>query len=207
MVHNIINEIAPYVTQRINEWNNFSQFPLKGELWEERLSYAFNDANFPNDWQPDGNHKPGIDFSLDNEPMSFSCKSAVLKNGVLSISSYRTTKYKTLAEKLDYHDSTEAKPFSHYAIVVRDMSNKKQVCIIIDKNYINAKELSWKESRSTRGKTKGNINGWGGTSNKLSMKIQKSMSDQFWYYLDWRELVASDMCTVVCEVEGPNVRL
>ena len=112
-----------------------------------------------------------------------------------------------LAEKLDYHDSTEAKPFSHYAIVVRDMSNKKQVCIIIDKNYINAKELSWKESRSTRGKTKGNINGWGGTSNKLSMKIQKSMSDQFWYYLDWRELVASDMCTVVCEVEGPNVRL
>jgi hypothetical protein len=68
-------------------------------------------------------------------PMSFSCKSAVLKNGVLSISSYRTTKYKTLAEKLDYHDSTEAKPFSHYAIVVRDMS------ILMLKSYLGKKAV------------------------------------------------------------------
>jgi hypothetical protein len=202
-----INKISKFIKNRINEWNNFSKFPLKGELWEERLSYAFDDAGISNNWVPDGNHKAGVDFSLNKHPFSYSCKSAVLKDGILTISSYRTTKYKTLKEKLDYHDSIDAKPFTHYAILVRDMDNKQQICIFIDKDYVNAKPLSWDESIAIRGKNKGKVNGWQGSNNLMHMKIQKSMSDQFWYYLKWDEMIKSGACIIACKVGGPNVRL
>lgn len=203
----IINKASTFIKNRINEWNDFSKFPLKGEMWEERLSLAFEDAGFPSDWEPDGNHKSGIDFSLINQPFSYSCKSAVLKNGILPISSYRTTKYKTLQEKLNYHDSPAAKPFTHYAILVRDMDNKQQVCIFIDKSYISAKSLTWQETLGVRGKNKGKVNGWKGSNNLMEMKIVKSMSDQFWYYLKWDEMIKSGACIVACKVGGPNVRL
>ena len=41
----------------------------------------------------------------------------------------------------------------------------------------------------------------------MEMKIQKSMSDQFWYYLKWDEMIKSGACVVACKVGGPNVRL
>jgi hypothetical protein len=207
MHQKIINQASSFIKNEINKWNNFSMFPLKGELWEERLANAFANAGIPNNWEPDGNHKPGIDFSLNAESFSYSCKSAVLKKGILTISSYRTTKYKTLSEKIDYHDSPAAKPFTHYAVLVRDIDNKQQVCIFIDKDYISAQSLSWQETIGTKGKNKGKVNGWTGTSDAVSMKIQKQMSDQFWYYINWDHMINSGACIVACKIGGPNVRL
>jgi len=207
MHQKIINQTAGFIKNQIIKWNSFSMFPLKGELWEERLANAFADAGISNDWKPDGNHKPGVDFGLDDKPFSYSCKSGVLKNGILSISSYRTTKYKTLSEKLDYHDSPTAKPFTHYAVLVRDMDNKEQVCIFIDKDYISAQSLSWHPTTSTKGKNKGKVNGWAGSSESITMKIQKSMSDQFWYYINWNDLINSGACVIACKIGGPNARV
>lgn len=192
----LIDKCVSSIKEQVILWNNFSRFPLKGEMWEERLSNGFANAGEPNDWEPDGNHTPGIDMSLDNSPFSFSNKSGVVKDGILTISSYRTTKFKTLQEKLDYHDSKKAKPFTHYAFIVRDSDDTTQTCVFVEKDYINAKSLSWKENYGQRGKGKGEHNGWSGKSKKIEMKIQISMSGQFWYYLNWEELINSDQCKV-----------
>ena len=201
MTNKIILSAKEQIRSQVEAWNNFSRFPLKGELWEERLSLGLAHAGHPTDWEPDGNHKPGVDLTIVGQEISFSCKSGKLKNGVLSISSYRTTKQKTLQEKLDYHDSKEAKPFSHYAVLVRTADDKKQICLIIEKDYINAKNLSWEMKLSTRGKNKGTPTGWSGSSKSIDMKIQKAMSDQFWYYLDWESLVTSDKATILFTIE------
>ena len=174
MTNKIILSAKEQIRSQVEAWNNFSRFPLKGELWEERLSLGLAHAGHPTDWEPDGNHKPGVDLTIVGQEISFSCKSGKLKNGVLSISSYRTTKQKTLQEKLDYHESKEAKPFSHYAVLVRTADDKKQICLIIEK----------------------------GSSKSIDMKIQKAMSDQFWYYLDWESLVTSDKAIILFTIEN-----
>lgn len=201
MLNKIITSTSDEIKAQVLAWNSFSSFPLKGELWEERLKLAFENAGYPTDWKPDGNHIPGVDFSLIDQDISFSCKSGKLKNGVLTISSYRTTKYKTLNEKLDYHDSKLAKPFSHYAVLVRDDDNKQQHCLIIEKSYISAKTLTWKQNVGSRGKSVGKLTGWTGSSDSVDMKIQKSMSDQFWYYLDWSAIENSDKAEILFTVQ------
>jgi len=201
MINETILKSSDKIKEQVEKWNSFSRFPLKGELWEERLSLGFKDNGHDNDWEPNGNHVPGIDFSLLQEDISFSCKSGKLEGGVLSISSYRTTKYPTLQEKLDYHDSEEAKPFTHYAVLVRDEENNQQHCLILEKSYISAKSLDWKENIGTRGKSKGKLTGWSGESKHVNMKIQKSMSDQFWYYLDWDTMKESAHAKILFTIQ------
>ena len=201
MINETILKSSNNIKEQVEKWNNFSSFPLKGELWEERLSLGFNDTGYDTDWEPNGNHVPGVDFSLPEEGISFSCKSGKLKNGVLSISSYRTTKYPTLQEKLDYHDSAEAKPFTHYAVLVRDEDNNQQHCLILDKSYISAKSLKWEENIGVRGKSAGKLTGWSGESENIEMKIQRSMSDQFWYYLDWSAVEESSQAKILFTIQ------
>lgn len=201
MINETILKSSSNIKKQVENWNGFSSFPLKGELWEERLSLGFKDTGYDTNWKPDGNHIPGVDFALLEEDVSFSCKSGKLKNGQLTISSYRTTKYPTLKEKLNYHDSIQAKPFTHYAVLVRDEDLKQQHCLILDKDYISAKSLKWKQNIGTTAKSAGKLTGWSGESKNVKMKIQKSMSDQFWYYLDWSAVKESGQSKILFTIQ------
>jgi len=193
----IAKKTSKEIEEQIKAWNSFSRLSLTGLLWEERLSVALKNKGFINDWSPEINHRPGKDWGLTEYPYSFSCKGAVIeKDGRLKISSYRTGKQKTLKEKLDYHEAPKQKNFSHYGLIIKKKRDPSlQMAAFIDKSCINAKNLKWTKRLDKNKKTV-----WEGHSPHIQMKIEPSMSDQFWYWLDWNELINSNLFYLACQV-------
>jgi hypothetical protein len=160
------------------------KFPIKGEIWEEISVAALEAAGMEVGWEA-GSHSSGADIWLSDLNEGISSKSGKITRTKstgkheLSISSYRTTKYPTLKEKLDFFDG-DGKNFKNYLVITREEDKKNKVrkysVVLIDATFVNASNLLWT----------GKGTGWNGqdTGSGVKMKIQRSMSDQFWIYLD-----------------------
>ena len=181
--------------ERFESYSGIIRYPIKGEVLEELLTQAFEAAGLVANWNM-GSHSPGSDISMvskNGHKISLSVKSALIK-GVhkkkMSISSFRTTKYKTLEEKLDYFDGP-GKNFDYYLVLARmeDKNEKRTgfreyILYLMESDFIQAKDMVWKEVSS----------GWQTErcKNGHDIKIQKAMSDQFWIYLNYGKLQEND---------------
>ena len=193
MNEEIKRKLAPALQGEIELYSGICRFPIKGELWEELTVNALEKIGIDTDWDP-GSHSPGADIMLSTLNEGISSKSGKItrtkRTGKqeLSISSYRTTRIKTLKEKINFFDG-EGKNFESYMVLSReeDEKEKRRIyrALLIDAKKVNAGSVEWIEQKT----------GWQGEDRKsgIKMKIQKSMSDQFWIYLDLNRFKAGDI--------------
>lgn len=130
-----------------------------------------------------GGHGPGMDISFLNDEYRLSVKSAKETANRLTISSFRTTTYDTLQEKLDYFDGS-GKNFNYYFVLSRiekkacksrPIGNRKYIARMIPADLVVAGNKQWYETNS----------GWAcEKTDGVTMRIQKKMSDQFWFDID-----------------------
>ena len=204
-------KLAPALQSEIEAYSGICRFPIKGELWEELTVNALENIGVDTDWDP-GSHSPGADIWLSTINKGISSKSGkityakTIGRRELSISSYRTTRMKTLKEKIDFFDG-EGKNFESYMVLAReeDEEGEKRIyrVLLIDAKKVNAGDVRWRKNINRKSKK---MTGWEGESEKsgIKMKIQKSMSDQFWIYLDLNKF---DGCDVLFETSIPYDKL
>jgi len=149
----------------------YPELSLKAEQFEALFAIATNA-----DWKP-YNHNPGSDMSTTLEGMlKPSLKSGIMKNEYLTISSHRTTKYKTLEDKLNFLSNTD---YDSYICLARpDNKVHNYKLVYFPKSLINFNNLVWEETKTK----KGEFNGWYATNENQTIKVSivKSMSHQVW---------------------------
>lgn len=154
----------------------YPKLSVKAEQFESLFASVTNAM-----WTPN-NHNNGEDMLTEidglNKP---SLKSGIIENDYLTISSHRTTKYKTLSEKIDFLKSRE---YDSYICLSRPDKNKphKYYLIYFSKSTIDYDSLKWINTYNKIG----DHSGWYGESHdkKIQVSIIKSMSDQVWVTLD-----------------------
>ena len=187
-----------------------SELNITGQIWEQLLHNVLKKHNIEQlEWNP-SSHKPGADISfiLNKKKINLSCKSGLInsigrkkdnKKNTYSFSSYRLTSYKDIYEK---HQQIICKnnQFEYYACIFRknNQSNFLQVCFIpsekIDFNLIKFQETATKGS-------------WLGSCSNFSAKIEESMSDQLWIYLEEDIINDKDVINFTIELDENLLKL
>lgn len=165
--------------------------PIKDVYLEDIWDQCIN----PNgsNWKPCG-HQSGADTKLENQEVSESYQNKsgqLLKNKTqVKISSHRTSKYKTLEDKVNF---ISEKHCDKYVLLSRDekewdKGNRIYYLMIFDSALFDFKSLTWTAKTITRGEKKGQENGsFVGTkeNGRFSAEIQSaSTSNQLWVTAD-----------------------
>lgn len=144
----------------------------KGELLEELISNALSDAGVDHEWEC-YSHNSAYDIKIGDTEVSVKTGS-VTKKGIMSISSFRTTKHKTINEKIIH--------------VEKNKSDVMILCPFIDDAYhvyvIDTKVLSL-TNRHWIEDAKGNFKS---IDNVVDASFTKSMSGQLWYKVNLEKL-------------------
>jgi len=155
----------------------YPNLPVKAENFESLISSVIGC-----EWKPN-NHNQNADIITEIDGLRRpSLKSGIIKNNTLTISSHRTTKYKTLQGKLNFLDN---RTYDSYLCLSRphesDIIHSYHL-IYFEKNLINFNSLNWHETINKHN----NHSGWEGHNDDKSIvvKIIKSMSDQVWITLN-----------------------
>jgi hypothetical protein len=167
--------------------NIYPKLPVKAEQFESLFSNAIG-----SEWNPN-NHNPNEDMITEIVGMEKpSLKSGIMKNGYLTISSHRTTTYKTLEDKIDFLNS---RGYDSYICLSRpdDGTIHNYKLLHFKKTLIKFDLLNWNNTYNK----KGNHTGWRGVSNdnNIEVNIIKSMSDQVWIKINM------DLITTIFDYE------
>jgi hypothetical protein len=166
----ILNDsVIKEIQRRIIKHHELYDSKVSSVLWEEILYKSFITNNLKSEWNM-GGHGVGTDVKC--EGVSISCKSGLIKGKKikkLNISSYRTTTFKTLEEKLNYLDKKHEDVI--FSLVY---DNQKYKIFVFQQPKIS--NLSWTETNG-QWKCVDKNNTWN------EFKISKKMSDQFWMNL------------------------
>ena len=178
----IIDEFGKAFEQRIYDYARCFGVKITDLTLEQLIVQAWRDRGYEPEWDA-GGHGPGKDIEIPELQLGFSVKSGKENSKKLTISSFRTTRFQTLKEKLDYFDNG-GKNFTHYFVLSRF---EKKVCKsrpigstiytarLIPADVVVAGDKDWQETTS----------GWASsTVNGVRLRIQKKMSDQFWFDIE-----------------------
>ena len=179
----MFDSLSPVIRKYLKKHHELYSCQCKAELWEEICSKSLIETGFGSDWRPDFNHKVGVDQVTDNG-IKISNKGGKIAddNSSVIISGSRLTKHKTLKDKLDFLSE------SHQDYVFCLATNNKEwlvglpryYFIVIDSQKLDYHNQEWKETYSTKGKSKGKHNGYICESDNFNARISNSMSDQLW---------------------------
>lgn len=151
----------------------YESIKIKSTYWEHILVASFEKTGHKNiEWEAES-HSQGVDVKVDG--ISISCKSGKkVKKNRFTFSSYRTTKYKTLEEKLEFLNDKKEDCF----LFLNSEKNHYDI-YHLDRDYFNFDEnnIKWEKTNS----------GWKGTG-KFDIKIVKAMSDQVWIEMPLSDL-------------------
>ena len=169
-----IERLGKELKSRIDDYHDMFTFPLKGELWEEVLSKSLKSIGVDNDWQPTGSHKSGSDMKVLQTGELISCKSGTIDNyGTLTLSGSRSTKYKTLDEKIDFFSNKQE---DLYALLAKPPGVSAGIpdyeFILFHTGLLDYRSLDWDKNKSGKAYVAENEH--------LSCRIQSSMSGQLW---------------------------
>ena len=127
----ILPKLVPVLEQQIRSYHTLFDLPLKAEWWEETLHRALGRIGFSTTWLPDNSHQVGMDMSIPQIANSrISCKSGAIINcrklgtQCVNFNGSRTTKQKTLAEKIKYLSLSKD---DYYVLLSRKPAPKKKV--------------------------------------------------------------------------------
>jgi hypothetical protein len=180
----LIDEIRRRISAHHQLYDNL---PVKAELWEHICHKVFGDEG----WKP-FNHSTNNDIRTNIEGMKVpSLKGGIIKDNILKFSSHRTTKHKSLEDKIKFLDSVEYDSFLFLARRDDGKIGEYVVCHMPSKTW-KYSELEW----SVNVNKKGFESGWSATSSdkKISLKIEKSMSHQLWIDVDM------SLVTIITEI-------
>lgn len=162
--------------------SQFSYIPIRAENWEEVLYVVFVHMFSKGRvfWNP-VSHAKGIDLivKLNGNILTISAKGGKITKGILSLSSYRLTRYKSLKEKLKFLKDN-AKGINVYLVCSREEKTneveykifKISAAKLIPPIFL--KSSNWSKNKE----------GWKFTQSKkvgFEAQIVKSMSHQLWY--------------------------
>ena len=162
--------IASAIEKRIKRYHEDFSLPLMAEQWEEVLTRSLRDVGLKPEWDNDRSHKVGEDI-YEESIGRISCKSGSLEKDSVKFNGSRTTRFKTLEEKLNFLSSSHDDVYFMLAKDKKDIKEKnfKYKVLVFPSSACKANSLRWEE-------TKG---GWKGTGD-FKATINRSMSDQLW---------------------------
>jgi hypothetical protein len=175
----ITDKVLDDIQRRIYaHYEVYPEININSILWECILAYALRTEYSSVIWTP-GSHKKGEDINCNG--VRISCKAGKItklkSNPVISISSHRTTRFKTLDEKLNFLSQ------KHEDVVysLSSMDNTYRLTIFTPPDV---NQFDWHEmSKKWRGVDKlGNI-----------LDITKSMSDQYWMKLVYAHMKYNEL--------------
>lgn len=174
------DSLVPHLEYRLKEHHKLYYSKCKAEYLEEHFAYSLKETDYGTDWKPDFSHQIGKDQTTDSgERYSNKSGTYILKNKHLIINGSRTTKYKTIEDKLDFLSTKHEDYICSMATTNEKVWNGKYYFIVVNSEKLNYQEQNWVEKYGVR-KNKGQLSGWGCTSDYYSAKITESMSGQLW---------------------------
>jgi hypothetical protein len=168
------------IKTKLKQHHELYRFPVKAELWEDIFDQVINSGSLGWDM---GNHNVGTDVVSKSDGIRYQNKAGNidLKNGTITWSGHRTTKHKTIEEKISFISENHC---DKYVMLARNSKEwergiKKYYLLTFDSSLIDYSKLEWNEYVSKDGDK---IAGWSGKNENLpySAKITKTMSDQLW---------------------------
>ena len=165
-----IKNIGSAIEKRIKRYHEDFSLPLMAEQWEELLTRALRDEGFSPEWENDRSHKVGEDI-YEESIGRISCKSGSLEKGSVKFNGSRTTRFKTLEEKLEFLSSSHDDYYFMLAKDKKDIKEKnfKYKVLVFPSTACKVNTLKWEETKS----------GWKGTGDFKAV-ISRAMSDQLW---------------------------
>ena len=160
---------------KLEQYHNlFPDNMLSGEHLESLFKQCFlKNKEIKHIEHEEGSHKKHdyIIRKKDNSSLKISIKSGVIKNNILTQSSYRTTTYATIREKLDYINQ------NHYDfqlnLAKKDpwKKTKEYVLMLFKEEQFKLNDINFLEYKKC----------WTGQNENFVVNINKSQSDQLWY--------------------------
>jgi hypothetical protein len=166
-----INEIKatliPRLTDKLHAHHALYRLPCTGEYLEELVSDSLNEGGILNDWEPNRSHRISLDMETGGG--SISVKSGVYKDGFLTFSGSRLTKYKTREERVE--SIIDHRSDLYVCLAKKDFNPKVKVyyLFIFDKDALDYTG-QWHSNDSMDFINKSN----------MSASIRYSMSHQLW---------------------------
>jgi len=168
--------LVPKLKEEINIYHNLFEHPLIAELWEETLAKSFKKIGYETTWTPRRSHKVGEDMRLKNITNSrISCKSGqftkskALNKQCVLISGSRSTKYKSLEDKLAHFSKSHDDYY--FLLAKKKPFNKIYTLLVFPSTICCVNQLKWEVSESGKA--------WDGKGTFIAT-INKSMSGQLW---------------------------
>lgn len=170
----LVKKLVAKAKVKMLKFHELIRIPLKAEYWEDILDQSLQDIGDESIW-----YRFRHTLSVDIESKFFgkiSCKGGILTKKGLKFSGFRTTKYKTLEEKLKF---LKIKKDDCYFCLTKN-SNKNwddtYKLIIFDSKLLND------NGRIFNIKNWSVINsGWEYQSKNFKLQILSGTSDQLWY--------------------------
>lgn len=186
----ITQQLLTEIKQRIERHHNlYTNLTVKDKYWEYILAESYRTIGYTVNYGVNS-HVSGKDLTVknlfnDNRNVNISCKagkvsySKRLKKIIhLVISSFRTTKYDTLEEKLNFIDSGHEDVVISLSSSLFDKEKKYILTVLVPPKF---KNFNWYDKISKKGK----FQGYETKSNNFLAKILKKCSYQLWYKIDY----------------------
>ena len=175
----LIDNVLVEIKQRLDKHHELYEFPVKAELWENTLANSLKACGVDTDWKPDGGHGIGKDMTIVPTGERISCKSGQLAGNNCKFNGSRTTKYKTIEEKLEFLSIPKD---DVYFLLARDKKEwasgqKNYYLAAFPSNLLNYNHHQWTRTYNNRTTEH---NGWSMVSEVFDAKISIPMSDQLW---------------------------
>jgi len=163
----INQKVIDEIRRRINLHHELYDTKVSSTFWEEIYSKSLAACGEENDWKPDNSHRKGMDVEK-KDGFKISCKSGTIegkKEPRLVVSSHRTTTYNTIEEKVKFLSE------NHQDLIISlvEIGEKRYKIFIYESPDVSS--LNWCETKS----------GWAAENELGLYKIQRKMSDQFWF--------------------------
>lgn len=182
-----LGEIAAAVEKRVKLHHGLYSLPLIGEQWEETLVNALEECGIKSHWDS-GSHKVGEDIGT-KEFGRISCKSGKLKTrkqgdraGVetVSISGSRTTKYKTLKDKISHLSGNHDDFYFILSKYTEDLNSNdyRYWMAVFPSKLIKPNKFKWKK----KGKN------YVAEGRGITQSINSSMSGQLWTNIETHKI-------------------
>lgn len=164
------------ITRRVKLHHDlYNNLTIKDKYWEYTLANSFKDINISCKWDVES-HDVGKDIVIESGKYKrISCKSGMIsyskrKKSItkLKISSFRTTAYATLEDKLNYIDGNHEDVVFSLSSSLFKSQNKYILTVFIPPVF---KQLQWQQDK----------NDYKGISADVTAHIMHKCSDQLWY--------------------------
>lgn len=178
------SELIGAIENNIKTFHTLYSQPITGTIWEEILSKSFAAIGHTTTWKPDNSHTVGEDMRITSlNDLRISCKSGVIQNNLthrlgkcVHFSSSRTTKFKTLEEKLDHLAKSHCD--FHFMLSKQKKFDGTYKLLIVRAESCNIRDLTWEPKKN--GKLGDYVSKVGGP---FKASITGCMSGQLWVTL------------------------